>query len=290
MAKASKSETQARLRKEEAERDAKMAKQKADRLAANSRLKDIGREIEVRVGKLDQLGGKTVDMVDSIDHLLADAEKLCDPAGFTFAAFKKTYCPKLGQSRTYELFAIRDGRKSLEEIRADTRKRVAKHREAKRVTEKDSVTEAAEGEATTKPAGTPEPTTAPATGSADTEIDTDARKARNAELAGETPAAPVDADASNDETGPSSRPGEDDAGADDLSIPPFIRRTAGEAPPAEPPSTVLDRLNHHINELWSLCQEDGLSGRELRTAMKKRISELRKLLAMLATPKSAKLH
>jgi hypothetical protein len=150
MPKASQADTQARLRKENAERQAKMAEQKAKRLAAEAekkkqvsgdRLKDIGREIKARVGKLDQLGGKTVDMIDSIDHLLAAAEKLCDPAGFTFEAFKKTYCPELGQSRTYELLAIRDGRKTLEEIHAETRKRVAKYREAaKDVTEKDSVT------------------------------------------------------------------------------------------------------------------------------------------------------
>jgi hypothetical protein len=107
MPKASQAETQARLRKENAERQAKMAEQKAKRLAAEAekkkqvsgdRLKDIGREIKARVGKLDQLGGKTVDMIDSIDHLLADAEKLCDPAGFTFEAGRQAPHPILGQS------------------------------------------------------------------------------------------------------------------------------------------------------------------------------------------------
>jgi hypothetical protein len=68
-------------------------------------------------------------MVDSIEHLLKDAEALCDANGFE--AFKKTYCIELGKSRAYELLAIRDGRKTLEEIRSDTRKRVAKHRAAK---------------------------------------------------------------------------------------------------------------------------------------------------------------
>ena len=42
------------------------------------RLEQIGREITARVGKLDQLGAKAVDQVDSIGHLLAEAEKLCE--------------------------------------------------------------------------------------------------------------------------------------------------------------------------------------------------------------------
>jgi hypothetical protein len=106
-------------------------------------LHDIGREIRARVEKLNQLGGKTVDMVDSINHLLDDARKLCDEAGFE--AFKKSCCPELGQSRVYELLAIKEGRKTLEEIREAGRLRVAKHRAEKKrasqdVTEKDSVT------------------------------------------------------------------------------------------------------------------------------------------------------
>lgn len=65
-----------------------------------------------------------------IDHLLADAEKPCDRKGFE--AFKKYYCQGLSQSWTYELLAVQEGRKTLEEIRAATRQRVAKHRAAKR--------------------------------------------------------------------------------------------------------------------------------------------------------------
>jgi hypothetical protein len=103
-------------------------------------LHDIGREIRARVDKLNQLGGKAVDMVDSINHLLEDARKLCDEEGFE--AFKRVVCPDLGQSRAYELLAIKEGRKTLEEIREAGRIRVAKHRAEKkaRVTEKDSVT------------------------------------------------------------------------------------------------------------------------------------------------------
>jgi hypothetical protein len=42
----------------------------------------LGREIRGRIERLDVLGGKTVNMKDSIDRLLADAAKLCDRKGF----------------------------------------------------------------------------------------------------------------------------------------------------------------------------------------------------------------
>jgi hypothetical protein len=104
------------------------------------KLQEIGREITARVAALDKHGEKSVNLVDSINSLLDQAEVLCgDPEDF--AAFKRTYCPKLGQSRTYELLAIKEGRKTLEEIREAGRLRVAKHRASKRdVTEKASVT------------------------------------------------------------------------------------------------------------------------------------------------------
>jgi hypothetical protein len=104
------------------------------------RLQQIGREISVRVEKLDKLGTKAVDQVDSIDRLLAEAEKLCDTPQ-AFEAFKLKHCPKLSQSRTYELLVIKEGRKTLEEVQAATRARVARHRATKKaVTEKVSVT------------------------------------------------------------------------------------------------------------------------------------------------------
>jgi hypothetical protein len=107
---------------------------------ATNRLLDIGREIAARVERLDKIGVKAVDHVDSINHLLAQAEKLCGGPE-DFATFKQTYCPKLGQSRTYELLAIKEGRKTLEEIREAGRLRIAKRRATKRdVTENNSVT------------------------------------------------------------------------------------------------------------------------------------------------------
>ena len=122
-------------------------------------------------------------MVDTIDHLLADAEKLCGPAGLTFEDFKKTYCPELGRSRTYEVLAIQDGRKTIEEIRAATRKRVAKHRA--NVTDKPSVTsDPAESEDTgTGPEATGEPGARVSTGSAERSVED--VKAAGAAFAGE---------------------------------------------------------------------------------------------------------
>jgi hypothetical protein len=99
--------------------------------ATSTKLERIGREIRARVERLDRIGARAVDMVDSIKYLLREAEQLCDgPDGFI--AFKQTYCPELGRSRTYELLAVERGRKTVEQIRAAGRERVAKHRAAQR--------------------------------------------------------------------------------------------------------------------------------------------------------------
>jgi hypothetical protein len=107
-------------------------------------LHGLGREIRVRIEKLDFLGVKAVDQIDSINKLLDEARKLCDESGFE--EFKRSYCPELGKSRTYELLAVKEGRKTLEQIRADGRRRVAEHRarkleKAKQTAEKNNVTE-----------------------------------------------------------------------------------------------------------------------------------------------------
>jgi hypothetical protein len=62
-----------------------------------------------------------------------------------FEAFHSKFCPELGQSRTYELLAIAAGTKTVEQLRAETRERVARHRAEKAssvsvtVTETDSI-------------------------------------------------------------------------------------------------------------------------------------------------------
>lgn len=107
---------------------------------STERLEQIGHEIEAWVEKLDKVGGKAVDYRDTIDRLLEEADKLCGDKD-AFESFKDRHCPKLKNSRTYELLAIQQGKKTVEDIRAETRARVAKHRAAKKaVTEKDSVT------------------------------------------------------------------------------------------------------------------------------------------------------
>jgi hypothetical protein len=58
-----------------------------ERRPVSGRLHSIGREIAARIERLDKYGGKAVDMVDSINQLLSEAEKFCDAEGFE--AFKK---------------------------------------------------------------------------------------------------------------------------------------------------------------------------------------------------------
>jgi hypothetical protein len=107
---------------------------------STERLEQIGREIEVWVEKLDKVGGKAVDYRDTIDRLLGEADKLCGDKD-AFEDFKERHCPKLKKSRTYELLAIQQGRKTVEEIREAIRLRVARCRAKKaEVTESDSVT------------------------------------------------------------------------------------------------------------------------------------------------------
>jgi len=105
----------------------------------SERLEQIGREITALVTKLDKVGG--IDYRDSINQLLEEAAGLCDNES-AFESFKEAHCPNLKQSRTYELLSIEQGRKTVEEVRDATRRRVAKHRASKKeaVTESDSVT------------------------------------------------------------------------------------------------------------------------------------------------------
>jgi hypothetical protein len=94
-------------------------------------LQQLGDEIAVRIKKTDKQLEQAENHLISINKLIKQAQELCDGGGFR--AFQKKFFPELGKSRIYELLAIGADRKSVEEIRASTRARVAKHRANKAV-------------------------------------------------------------------------------------------------------------------------------------------------------------
>jgi hypothetical protein len=75
-------------------------------------------------------------------EVLAQVRALCDDDGFAafYDIFHKTFCSDVGRSRTYELLALATGKTSIEDARAKTRERVARHRakKAESVTVTDS--------------------------------------------------------------------------------------------------------------------------------------------------------
>lgn len=62
----------------------------------------------------------------SIGQYLAKAKEGCDEAGFE--AFRKKFCPNFAKTRAYELLAVGQNKKSIADLRASTRERVARHR------------------------------------------------------------------------------------------------------------------------------------------------------------------
>jgi hypothetical protein len=104
------------------------------------KLDDLGKRIEAHLEKMRGYEAKAqekagVELREADDHfntitqLLAEAKAKCDTGGFN--AFRQKYCPDLSRSRIYELLAIGEGKKTLEEIRAEKRARVAKSRSKK---------------------------------------------------------------------------------------------------------------------------------------------------------------
>ena len=72
---------------------------------------------------------KAQDERDAINNvLLVQARAKCKEAGESFEKFRKRYCPDLSRSRLYTVLAIADGRKTVEEDRAEKRESVAKSR------------------------------------------------------------------------------------------------------------------------------------------------------------------
>jgi hypothetical protein len=90
------------------------------------RLQQIGREITTRLEKADKQTQLAEDQLISVKELVAEAKELCDRSGFK--AFQKKFCPTLRRSRAYAVLALAAGKKTLEQDRAQNRRRVAKHR------------------------------------------------------------------------------------------------------------------------------------------------------------------
>jgi hypothetical protein len=91
-----------------------------------ARLQEIGREITERLEEAREQTKLVDDHVIAVNKLITEAKELCDVGGFN--AFQEKFFPNLKKSRVYELIAIATSKKSVEEAKASTRARVAKHR------------------------------------------------------------------------------------------------------------------------------------------------------------------
>jgi hypothetical protein len=120
--------------------EAKKAEAEAKRATAKTELEEIGKQIAARVkimrdydASAEEKAGhelrKAQDERDTINKvLLVQARAKCKEAGESFAKFRKQYCPDLSRSRLYAVLAIADGRKTVEQDRAEKRESVAKSR------------------------------------------------------------------------------------------------------------------------------------------------------------------
>lgn len=171
--------------------EARKAEAEAKRATAKAELEEIGKQIAARVkimrdydASAEEKAGhelrKAQDERDTIKKvLLVQARAKCKEAGESFEKFRKQYCPDLSRSRLYAVLAIADGRKTVEQDRAEKRESVAKSR-GKVVSSTSAVgdTPGAPGVAT--PNGTTLDTSgfSPVTGNdVDTEASAEARKA-----------------------------------------------------------------------------------------------------------------
>lgn len=139
-------------------------------------LLDLGQLAAALHDKLVKGEEKNAQFKISLSLVLAQAKKVCDKGGFT--AFHKRFCPRLS-SRAKELLQIETGKKTLEDVRAETRERVARYRAKQKsalqpVTASQAVTHNPEEaqppaeQVTDKPeAATEQPAPAPAVGDDD---------------------------------------------------------------------------------------------------------------------------
>jgi hypothetical protein len=103
-----------------------------------AKLEELGRRIATHLQKAHTYEKKACECDEKADqHItsaakyLAEAKEACNDGGF--AAFHEKYCPDLGKTRVNDLLQIGTGKKTVNEIRASIRERVAKHRANKKI-------------------------------------------------------------------------------------------------------------------------------------------------------------
>src|SRR5260370_5804546 len=91
-----------------------------------ARLQEIGRTITAQLAKADKATERADNHLITVNQLIAEARALCDSDGFD--AFRETFCPTLGRSRAYAVLAITAGKRTIDQDRAESRKRQANKR------------------------------------------------------------------------------------------------------------------------------------------------------------------
>lgn len=103
-----------------------MTKEEAQNpITTDNDLASIGKEIVAHIAAGDQAKNQAIEHYKAAGLLLLDAANK-HPRDFT--TFLTRSCAGLGRSRAYEMMQIAGGSKTVEQIRADTKKRVARHR------------------------------------------------------------------------------------------------------------------------------------------------------------------
>ncbi len=124
------------------------ANKEAAKQAALDDLEQEGRNVAAIVGKIkayeesaeEKAGAdlkRAQDLRDTLDKELARIAPKCKAAGMKFADFKKKYAPDYGRTKLYQILAIADGRKTVEEVREGN----AERKRNQRVRDKANVTD-----------------------------------------------------------------------------------------------------------------------------------------------------
>jgi hypothetical protein len=164
-------QAQERKRVANADRAAKTARLKSAREAAAAKKADELAQHAKRVAALyksmrefeahaEEKAGfeltKAAEKRAALEQALVEARELCKAAGENFKAFQEKYAPNYKRTRLYQVLAIADGRKTVEDVREENRGRKRRQRAGKSVRDKSDVTDkAAEGEESAKRAKAP---------------------------------------------------------------------------------------------------------------------------------------